>query len=306
MGTRSIRGTISFLLIVITSLVFLPLSVFAESITITDDLGRSVSLEKPAERIVSLAPGLTEILFSLGLGSRIVGVTDYCNYPPEALTKTKIGGLNPNIEKILILHPDLVVGVAGRFQQENLARFERFRIPYIVVDPVSLEKIFQTVLILGKITGRSEMAAENVRHLRNRLEQIRQSSRSESPPRLLYVVDDDPLISVGKGSYLDDLIRDAGGINITGGIAKPYPLVSMEYVIRENPQVIILATDADRKLTDIQKRRWDRWSSLAAVHDKRIYKVDRDLLNRPGPRILEGLEELAGLLHPVSTSDSDR
>jgi cobalamin transport system substrate-binding protein len=305
MYTRFFRGVIFFLFLAKNSFVFLP-PAYADPVTITDDLGRSVRLERPAERIVSLAPGLTEILFSLGLENRVVGVTDYCNYPPAALTKTKIGGLNPNIERILILHPDLVVGVAGLFQQENLARFERFHIPYIVVDPVSLDKIFQTVLLLGKATGRSERAAENARRLRDRLERIRRVTRSDSPPRLLYVVDDNPLISVGKGSYLDDLIRDAGGTNITGKLAKPYPLVSMEYVIRENPQVIILATDADRNLTDLQKRRWDRWSGLAAVRDGRIYKVNRDLLNRPGPRVLDGLEELAGLLHPVSTSDSDR
>lgn len=283
-----------------------PKSANAEPVTVTDDLGRDVRFMKPPERIVSLAPGLTEILFSLGLDDRIVGVTDYCNYPPEALSKTRVGGLNANIERILALQPDLVVGVAGLYQQENLTRFERFHIPYFVVDPSSLEKIFGTILVFGKITDAKENAVESVRQLRARLEGVRQSVRSLPPARLLYVVDKEPLISVGKGSYLADLIREAGGINIAGGLEKAYPMLSMEYVIQQDPQVIILAMDADRTLSDQEKRYWDRWSSLSAVRDGKIYKVDRDLLNRPGPRILDGLEELARLLHPSIALQSVR
>jgi len=278
----------------------------AEPITVTDDLGRSLRIEMPPQRIVSLAPGLTEILFSLGLGDRIVGVTDYCNYPPEALRKSKIGGLNPNIEAILALRPDLVVGVAGLFQQENLIRFERFHISYFVADPESVEKIFHTILILGKMTGALPTAEESVRQLRDRLERIRRSVHSEIPPRLLYVVDAEPIISVGINSYLNDLIRDAGAVNITGRIKKSYPIVSMEFVIREDPQVIILATDADLQLTESQRRRWTRWNTLSAVREGKIYKVNRDLLNRPGPRIVDGLEELAALLHPSAVNGLGR
>jgi cobalamin transport system substrate-binding protein len=286
--------------------VFTPSNVYAESITVTDDLGRSVEFSEPPVRIISLAPGLTEILFSLGLEHRIVGVTDYCNYPPEALNKTRVGGLNANIESILALHPDLVVGVSGLYQQENLARLERFRIPYVVVNPSSIDKIFETILFLGKIARVEETASARVRQLRQRLDSIRQTLRSAPSPRLLYVVDEDPLISVGKGSYLNDLIRDAGAINITEGLDKAYPLVSMEYVIQKDPQVIILAMDADRILSDRQKRNWSRWTTLSAVRDGRIYKVNRDLLNRPGPRMLDGLEELARLLHPAAIHQSVR
>jgi len=288
------------LLFLVTSHALLPTPLFAnaEPITVTDDLGRNVRFMKSPERIVSLAPGLTEVLFSLGLDNRIVGVTDYCNYPPEALSKTRVGGLNANIERILALHPDLVVGVAGLYQQENLTRFERFHIPYFVVDPSSLEKIFGTILVFGKIADVKKTAVERVRQLRARLDGVRQRVRSLPPVRLLYVVDKEPLISVGKGSYLGDLIREAGGINIAGGLEKAYPILSMEYVIQQDPQVIILAMDADRTLSDQERRYWDRWSSLSAVRYGKIYKVDRDLLNRPGPRIIDGLEEMARLLHP--------
>ncbi|MBI3595727.1 MAG: cobalamin-binding protein [Nitrospirae bacterium] len=272
----------------------------AETITVTDDLGRSVRFTTLPQRIVSLAPGLTEILFSLGLDDRIVGVTDYCNYPPAAVTKPRVGGLNPNLEKIISLHPDLIVAVAGIYQNQSLARFEQFHVPYFTVDPSSIEKIFETILVLGKITGAEETAAEKVRQLRGRLNSLQQKLQSDPRPRLLYVVDDEPLISVGKGSYLNDLIREAGGVNITGGLEKAYPIVSMEYVIRQNPEVIVLAMDADQVLSDQEKHHWSRWSSLPAVRNGKIYKVSRDLLNRPGPRILDGVEELARLLHPAA------
>ncbi|HEY5594233.1 MAG TPA: cobalamin-binding protein [Nitrospiria bacterium] len=274
-------------------------SVHAEPITVMDDLGRSVQFAKPPLRIISLAPGLTEILFSLGLDQRIVAVTDYCNYPEAALMKPRVGGMNPNLERILSLHPDLVVGVAGLYQSEILARLERFHIPYVVVDSSSMEKVFRNILFLGKITGEGEKAGEKVRELRQRLNSVRQKVRSFPRPRLFYVVEGEPLISVGKGSYLDDLIREAGGINITAGLENDYPLVSMEYVIRQDPEVIILATDADDDLSNEQKQYWSRWSSLAAVRDGKIYRADRDLLNRPGPRILDGVEELSRLLHPA-------
>ncbi|HET6465865.1 MAG TPA: cobalamin-binding protein [Nitrospiria bacterium] len=287
--------------------VFLAFSpIQAEPLVVTDDLGRSVRLVKSPDRIISLAPALTEILFSLGLKDRIVGVTDYCNYPPEALSKAKVGGLNANIERVLSLKPDLVVGVAGSYQQDNLTRFERFHIPYFVVDPSSLEKIFETILVLGRIADAQKTAEEKVRQLRERLNWIRNGVRAASSPRLLYVVDKEPLISIGKGSYLNDLIRDAGGINIAGGLKKAYPMLSMEYVIQQDPQVIILAMDADRRLSDQEKGYWSRWSSLSAVRDGKIYKVDRDLLNRPGPRIMDGLEELARLLHPTVDFESGR
>jgi iron complex transport system substrate-binding protein len=287
-------------LLTLYSLLLTSSYVQAEPITATDDLGRSVQFTTPPQRIISLAPGLTEILFSLGLDRRIVGVTDYCNYPEAALMKPRVGGMNPNLEKILSLHPDLIVGIVGLYQNQNSARFEQFHVPYFAVDPSSLEKIFETISLLGKIAGVEETAAENVRQLRGRLDSDRQKNLSGPRPRLLYVVDEEPLISVGKGSYLDDLIREAGGINITGGLEKAYPVVSMEYVIQQDPEVIILAMDADQVLSDQERQHWSRWSSLSAVRDGKIFKVNRDLLNRPGPRILDGIEELARLIHPAA------
>ena len=283
-----------------TSTLYSPLSTpISYAFTVTDDAGHTIEIASPPKRIISLAPGLTEILFFLGLGDRIVGVSDYCDYPQDALTKPKVGGLHVNVETMLTLRPDLVVGTAGLYQEENIAQFNRFHIPFLAVDPSSLDKIFKIIHVLGTIAGVEEAADEKIRRLRERSDSIRREVATYPHPRLLYVVSKEPLISVGKGSYLDDLIRGAGGINITGGMPKAYPVVSMEYVIRQDPQVIILATDADQVVLDDQKRDWSRWSSLSAVRDGRIYKVRRDLLNRPGPRVIDGLEELAGLLHPM-------
>jgi len=303
-----LKRIISLVLIFLLPGFFLltPSTVHAVPVTVTDDLGHTVRFGAPPQRIVSLAPALTEILFSLGLDDRIVGVTDFCNYPAAALTKPRVGGLNPNLEKIISLHPDLIVGVAGIYQNQSLARFEQFHLPSFSVDPASVEKIFRTILVLGKITGTEEAAAEEVRRLRKRLSAVQDTIHADSRPRVLYVVDEEPLISVGKGSYLDDLIREAGGVNITGVLKKAYPVVSMEYVIRQNPEVIVLAMDADQVLTDRQRQHWSRWSSLAAVRNGRIYKVRRDLLNRPGPRIIDGIEELAALLHPDANLGTER
>jgi iron complex transport system substrate-binding protein len=162
------------------------------------------------------------------------------------------------------------------------------------------------IRVLGTMTGVERTAKEEVQQLQERLNHLRQRVASFPRPRLLYIVDKEPLISVGKGSFLNDLIRDAGGISITGGLENAYPMVSMEYVIQQDPQVIILAMDADQVFTDQEKRYWSRWSTLSAVREGRIYKVGRDLLNRPGPRVLDGLEELAGLLHPSLSREQDR
>lgn len=275
----------------------------AWAVLYTDDLGRSIEIESPPRRIVSLAPGLTEILFSLGLDKRIVGVTQYCDYPPAALTKPKVGGLDANIEAILSLHPDLVVGSTGVYQEKNLAKFRQFGIPFFQFDSTSLEKIFGNTLVIGAMTGVGETAKLKVRQLQERLDVLRRRVISIPRPRVLYVVQEEPLISVGRGSFINDLIRDAGGDNITEELNNDYPVVSIEYVIKQDPQVIILATDADQNLPDQKKNYWNRWSTLSAVRSGQIYKVNRDHLNRPGPRVLDGLEELAGILHQVLTRE---
>lgn len=287
-------------IVFVTSTLYSPLSTpTSNAFTITDDTGQALEITSPPTRIVSLAPGLTEILYFLGLGDRIVGVTDYCDFPPPALAKPKVGGLHADIETILTLQPDLVIGGTGLYQEQNIARFKRFHIPYFLVDPSSTDKVFEIIRRLGVIAGVEETSEEKIIELRRRLEHVRRRVSAEPKPRLLYVVGKEPLISVGGGSFINDLIRDAGGVNIAGDLSKDYPLLTMEYVIRRDPQVIILAADADRNLADVDTPYWDRWSSLSAVRDGRIFKVHGNWLNRPGPRMIEGVEELAGLLHPT-------
>ena len=266
--------------------------------SLTDDNGHVLEISAPPRRIISLAPGITEILFDLGLGERVVGITDYCNYPPEALAKPRVGGLQPNLEKIISLKPDLILGSTGLYQAQNTVQFTRFNIPYFLVDAPTLENIFGAILRIGTISGIEMKALEKVRILRQRRDIVRRAAAEAAHPRVLYVVDREPLISVGQGSYINELVADAGGINIASDLQKAYPVISMEYVIQRDPQVIILAMDADQDLTPAQKEYWGRWPILSAVRDGRIYKVQRDRINRPGPRVIDGLEELAGLLHP--------
>ncbi|HEX9756886.1 MAG TPA: cobalamin-binding protein [Nitrospiria bacterium] len=264
----------------------------------TDDLGREVKMDVSPKRIISLAPGVTEILFYLDLDNLVIGVSDFCDFPAGALKKEKVGSLKANLEKILSLQPDFIVGTAGVYQEENMVRFKQFGIPFFLFEPSSLEDIFSMIETLGDIGGVREIATQKVQMLRFRLRGLREKVSPFSRPRVLYVVDRTPLFSVGNKSFLNDLIFEAGGVNITGDIPKAYPLVSMEFVIQRDPEILILGTDPDQPLTKEQIQYWSRWSSISAVREGKIYKVNRDLLSRPGPRIIDGIEELAGVLHP--------
>jgi len=274
------------------------LSGTAFGISFKDDLGRIVKIDVPPQRIISLSPGITEILFFLDLGDRVVGVTNFCDYPPAVSSKPSVGGLKANIEVVLSLKPDLVLGGDGVYQKDNMSMFQRFGIPFALFKSSSIEEVFSMIQSIGLISRVGVEAKEKIQSLREKLQSFRKAIESRKRSRLLYVVQREPLISVGKASFLNDLIRDAGGINITEKFTKDYPIVSMEFVIQADPQIIILAMDGDQALTDQQKRYWGRWSSLSAVQNGRIYKVNRDLLNRPGPRILEGLANLADQIHP--------
>jgi len=284
--------------IVIIFFIFLFITGRAYGAAFTDDLGRVIELHTAPMRIISLAPGITEILFSLGLGDRVVGVTDFCNYPEEALTKRSVGGLNSNLEVILSLRPDLVIGTAGVYQEEKIIQFDRLQIPFFILDPTSLPKVLEMIQVISTMAGVPSQGLHLAEALNRRWKTLKENVKRYPLPRVLYVVDKNPLFSVGKKSFLNDLIKEAGGENITRDLDSAYPLVSMEFVLQKDPEVIILPLDKGQTLTPQGKRYWVRWATLSAVRKDRIYAVNRDLLSRPGPRVIEGLEQLARLLHP--------
>jgi iron complex transport system substrate-binding protein len=266
--------------------------------TFVDDLGRKVYLAKPPQRVISLAPSVTEMLFAVGLDAEVVGVTTFCNYPPAAKLKPKVGSSTPNLEALLGLQPDLIIGNQDFIRPDALAKLEQLRVPVFLLAPKRVEDILGHIGTIGRLVGHDKEARDVVRKLQDRLKEIRRRTTNAKRLRVFYVVNSDPLISVGSTSFIHQMIESAGGENIVGRTAIAYPKVSLEEVLRKNPEVLIFPVGTTEGIPEAEQRRWIKWTMLAAVAHNRLYQVDSELVNRPGPRVVEGIEALARLLHP--------
>jgi iron complex transport system substrate-binding protein len=264
----------------------------------------------PARRIVSLAPNITEMLFAIGAGSQVVGVTDYCDYPPEARTRPKVGGfVNPNPEAVLALAPDLIVATPNVGNRSFVEHMMRAGARVEIVEARNLEEIFPALDALGRVSGHREEAAAVSTRLHEAVASVRRRVGALPRPAAVICIQRDPLIVAGPGSYPHDLLLLAGGRSIVPDSAGAYPALSMERVIAAAPEVIIQTRmDAASGAGDSEniRRWWSRWPSLPAVLRDRVHVVDGDTILRPGPRVALGLEMLVGLLHPETRTDRDR
>ena len=260
---------------------------------ITDDLGRRVRLPEKITSAVSLAPNLTEITFAVGAGSRLVGVTSFCNYPEEAKKIRQIGDTQtPNIETIVALKPQIVL-ISTASQMENFTKtLESQNIAYFVTDPNSLDDIYKTVYQIGEIFGTNEKAFQTVEELKRRVAAVESRTASAKAVKVFVQIDKNSLYTVGKDSFITDLITRAGGESVTKDIATGYPKISKETALVLNPEAIILSESADNQEPN------EVFANSPAVKNKRIYKIDADLLSRPAPRIVDALEQIAKALHP--------
>jgi iron complex transport system substrate-binding protein len=273
--------------------------------TFTDDVGRRVYLAKPARRVVSLAPSATEILFAIGLDSEVVGVTTFCDYPPAAKTKPKIGSSIQNLEAIIGLKPDLVLAVKSEIVRPDvLAKLEQLKIPIFILAPKTAEDILGHIVTVGQLVGRDREARAVVQGLRERLQELRNRMASAKPVRVFYVVNTDPLISVGSGSFIHQMLEFAGGRNIVGHTAISYPKVSLEEVLRKDPEVLLFPVGTTEGIPETEQQRWRKWTNLSAVAHNRLHQVKAELVNRPGPRVVDGIEALARAIHPSIISRS--
>jgi len=265
-----------------------------------DDLGRKVDIKPVPRRIVSLAPHITEILFDLGVGDRVVGVTQYSDYPPEASGIPRVGSyVRLNLEKIVSLAPDLVLSTSDGNPREAVLRLSKIGIPVFVLSPPSdLEGIFASILTIGVVTQREEAARKVVEGMRARVARVHALLKGAPPRKVFYQLGEHPLMSVGGGSFLDRLIERAGGRNIFHEIMLPYPRVSREEVLAAAPEVIIISSMAKRRQGEAARRSWKRWPMIPAVRKDAVYFISPDRVHRPGPRIVEGLERLASAIHP--------
>jgi len=271
-------------------------------IEITDQLGRLVDLRGIPQRIVSLAPSNTEILFALGLADQVVAVTDYCNYPPEAKEKPSIGGFStPSLEKIIALSPDLILA-APIHKTQVIPSLEAKGMTVVALAPTTLNEVLGAITLVGRITGKYADASNLVAAMQSRIKAITDKTASlpqTQKPRVFYITWHDPLMSAGKGTIHDELIRTAGGINITGNLSG-YPTISLEAVIAANPEVMIagvgMGTGADAPLQFARTE--PRLKDTAARLNNRLYGIDVDIVGRPGPRITDALEQFARFIHP--------
>ena len=272
---------------------------------LTDSWGRAINLEKPPGRIVSHVPGITESLFALGLGDKVVGVSQYCDYPPEARAKPKVGSYaRPDLETIISMQPDLVLTngyTTGLVQQLESVDIGGKKTAVVVLQAKSIEEVIANLELLGKVTGTEAKAGELVQNMRGRISAVTSKvQQARSKPRVYYEVQGSEypkLWTAGPGSYVDELIALSGGQNIADGATKGYPQISSERVVAADPEVIIVA-DGRYGISLSQVKERTGWESIAAVKKGAIYLIDSDLTQRDGPRLVDGLEEIAALLHP--------
>ena len=267
--------------------------------TFKDSLGRKVHLEREPERIVSLAPSLTEILYFLGLGDRVVGVTKFSYYPPEAKHKPKVGSyINLNVEKIISLSPDLVIGTADGNQPGVVDLLEQAGIAVFTVNPRNIRQVIDTVANLGRVCGLPERAKALSFDLSKRVDRIVDKTRTSRKPLVFLQINLRPIMTINKNTFLHDLILLAGGKNMTQDEPITYPRISLEEVIRKKPEVIIISSMERRGRFEQARLEWLKWTSIPAVKNKRVHLINSDLIDRPSPRIIEGLEIMARLIHP--------
>jgi len=267
---------------------------FYPVVKIKDDLGNEITFYEPPKRIVSLAPSNTEILFALGLNKEIIGVTEYCDYPDDAKNKEKIGGFsNPNLEKIYSLKPDFVFGVRGN-PKETLINLTKLKIDVLAYDPKNLDDLFNLIITVGKITDKREEAYNLVSKMKEKRDSIVEKADKLKKKKVYLEIWNNPYMSVGENTYLNKLIEDAGGINIAKKAKGDWPILSQEFIITENPEVIIIAY-MGQNIEEVLKR--PGWENIDAVKNKRIYYINPDLIYRLGPRIIDGMEELFNLIH---------
>ena len=261
-------------------------------VSLAQPLGAAPAKPTYPKRIVSLSPGTTEMLFALGLGRRVVGDTTYCDYPPAARAVAKVGDVNTSDEKVLALHPDLVVADSVA-NARAVARLSRLHLPVLAVTPTSLSGVEDSLRQIGARTGTGARAKVVVAQMERKVRQAAQLAASDGRPRprVFVVVQTAPLWTAGRGTFLDDLVTRAGGVNVGSAIAG-YGTFSKEQLLIHPPDVIL--GDAGTRaafLNDPLLRR------LPAVRAGRMYAIDPDLTSRPGPRLADGLVEVAWAIH---------
>jgi iron complex transport system substrate-binding protein len=277
-------------------------------LALKDDRGVAVRLAAPPHRVVSLAPSLTEIVFLLGRGGSLVGVTRFCNVPAAASAVPKIGGVSdPDVERIVALSPDLVLCTTDGNPRDKVRALEEMGIPCFAVAPQNLDAVFAAIERLGVLLGAADRGSAEAGALRRRARLARRSSRDAEKPAVLFVVSTAPIIAAGEGTFMDELVSLAGGRNVAARYSGRYPRLSVEELVAARPDVIFVAGMAgvERFPEEVT-----RWKEVPAFRDGAVITLDGDLVTRPGPRLVTALERVSAALadwrtgHPKAPAES--
>jgi iron complex transport system substrate-binding protein len=272
-------------------------TVSAQAATIPDMLGRSLTIPDGPLRLVSLSPSLTEIVYALGREDWLVGVTDFCDYPPAARAKPRVGGtITPNLER----------ATAEGNPRDLVGQLTRVGIPIFALKPEGYAGILDSIRLLGRLLQAEAPAASLVRAMDEQASRIHRAVAGRPRPRVLYLVWSDPAIAAGPASFIHDLIRIAGGENVVAGLTVPYPRVSLEEIVARAPEVILVASHLDAMHRSAAITLGGPWAAIPGVRSDRVVPVPGDTIHRFGPRVVEGLGHLARAIHPEAFGQAER
>ncbi len=254
--------------------------------------------EELPQRIISLAPANTEILYALNLGDKVVGVSSYCNYPPQVKEKEKVGDFsNPNIEKIAALKPDLILAT-GLEQAPVVKRLKQLGFTVEVIDPQNFNELFDSITRIGELTGTRTYAFLLNQSMKSRIGKLMQAiaAKVTEPPKIFIEISLQPLMTASSRTFLDEMINMLRAINIASNLSRPYCRISEEFVIKQDPDCIILTSPRAKAFFTAK----EAWQQVKAVkNNKLIDTINPDLLMRPGPRLIDGLEQLAEKIYTI-------
>ena len=265
---------------------------------LVDEAGRRVEAPDYPRRIICLAPSITEAVFAMGKGEEVIGVTDYTEYPPEARQKTSVGGLvDPSIEKIVSLRPDLVLATEEINRRETVEELARFRIPVFVINPQGLDGIVTAALDMGNALGCSRQAQDLAKRLVEKRRRVAARVAGLPHPKVFVLIWDDPIITAGNKAFITEVISAAGGDSITADIPQLWPQISLEEVLRRSPDFLLLISGSHQEITLDDLKQRAGWNRLKAIAEKRAIYMD-ERFEHSSPLVFDALEDLAKQLHP--------
>ncbi|MGB6288856.1 MAG: cobalamin-binding protein [Desulfobulbales bacterium] len=288
-------------------LIFLLQAVLLIAGSVTDQVGRTLVVPENPTRVIALAPSITEIIYDLGQEKRLVGVTQYSTYPSEAELLPRVGSyVRLDIEKIVALKPDLCLATKDGNPKHIVDKIFSLGIPIYVINPQNLQQIMDTITRLGSLLHAEQTAAALVSDMEKRIGQVQARIKNRPDrPRVFFQIDAEPLFSAGTNTFIHELIELAGGINTTAGEVS-YPRYSWEDIIVLQPEIVLISSMAGGLAPEYLLNSWKKWNLLSAVKNDQVFVVDAELFDRPTPRLINGLEVIAAIIHPELFIKSDQ